>query len=134
MKDLRPISLCNVLFKIVSKVLANRLKRILPRLISSAQSVFVHGRSIQDNVVLTFEVIHYMKRKTRGKVGNVALKIYISKAYDRVDWSYLRKILIQLGLDPNWMSLVMWFVSTAKFSICLNGDLVGPINPERGLR
>ena len=84
MKDPRPIALCNVVYKIMAKVLANRLKWILPLLIFNAQSAFVHGRSICDNILAAFEVIHYMKRKTKGKKGSVALKLDISKAYDRI--------------------------------------------------
>lgn len=89
MKDLRPISLCNVLFKILSKVLSNRLKRILPGLIDNAQSAFISGRAIQDIVIIAFEAIHAMKNRRKGGKGDMALKIDISKAYDRVDWSYL---------------------------------------------
>ena len=84
MKDPRAIALCNVVYKIMAKVLVNRLKRILPLLISNAQFAFVHGRSICDNILAAFEVIHYMKRKTKGKKGSVALKLDISKAYDRI--------------------------------------------------
>jgi hypothetical protein len=74
MKDLRPISLCNVIYKIISKVLANRLKLLLNMYISLEQSAFVADRSILDNVTVAMETIHHMKCKTRGKVGEVALK------------------------------------------------------------
>lgn len=97
MKDLRPIALCNVLYKILSKVLANRLKRILPQVISENQAAFVPGRSINDNVLIAFELIHHMKKSLVGGEGDVALKLDISKAYDRVDWGYLRRRMLTLG-------------------------------------
>ncbi|KAL8149291.1 hypothetical protein AgCh_006337 [Apium graveolens] len=90
MADLRPIALCNVLYKILAKVLANRLKSIPPGVITENQSTFVLGRYISDNVLVTFEILHFMKRKNRGQEGEVALKLDISKAYDRVDWNYLK--------------------------------------------
>lgn len=85
MKDLRPISLCNVLYRIISKVLANRFKKVLSHMISDSHAAFVAGRSITDNVIAAFEVIHYMKRKNRGNKRDVALKIDINKAYDRIN-------------------------------------------------
>lgn len=85
MKDLQSISLCNVIYKIMVKVLANRLKYILPGLISRAQSTLVLGRSITDNILMAFEVIHHLKRKTKENKDEVALKIDISKAYDHVE-------------------------------------------------
>ena len=93
MKDLRPISLCNVIYKIIAKVLANRMKHLLSRIISSTQSAFAPRRSITDNVMIACELLHYMKRKYRGNVGEVALKLDISKAYDIVDWKFLQHML-----------------------------------------
>lgn len=82
MKDIRPISLCNVLYKVVSKVLANRLMLVFSKCISEEQSTFVEERSILHNAMIAMEVVHHMKCKARGRVGDVALKIDISKAYD----------------------------------------------------
>lgn len=89
MKDLRPIALCNVLYKIITKVLSNRLKEILPGIITENQSAFVPNRNITDNVLVAFELLHFMRQKKRGVEGEVALKLDVSKAYDRVNWGFL---------------------------------------------
>ncbi|CAL5186017.1 unnamed protein product [Lathyrus oleraceus] len=99
MKDWRPIAPCNVLYKVISKVLANRLKRILDKCISDNQSAFVPGRSIVDNAMEAIEVVHYMKSKTKGKQRDIALKLDISKTYDRIDWDYLKDVLITMGFS-----------------------------------
>lgn len=88
MKYLRPIAPYNVLYKIIEKVLANRLKVVLSSLISENQSAFVKDRSITDNVLIVFEMIHHMNQKKSGSVREVALKLDISKAYDRVGWFF----------------------------------------------
>lgn len=103
MKDLCPIAPCNVLYKILAKVLANRLKRIFPSIISEHQSTFVPGRNISDNVLVAFELIHYMKQKKQGAKRDIALKLDVSKAYDRVDWSFLRNRMISMGFDDKWV-------------------------------
>lgn len=82
LKDFRPIALCNVLYKIMVKVLANRLKNVLHGLIYEQQSAFVPGGCITDNVVMAFELIHHMRGDKRGSEGEVALKLDISNAYD----------------------------------------------------
>lgn len=133
-KDLRPIALCNVLYKIIAKVLANRLQKILPQIISEEQSAFVPGRNITDNVLVAFEILHYMKRKHSGQDGVVALKLDISKAYDRVSWDYLRYRMKAMGFSDKWIKWVMLCVTTISYSISFQGSMIGPINPTRGLR
>lgn len=93
MKHLCPVSLCNVIYKILSKVLANRLKQILHKCISDSQAAFVPSRFILENALTYFEVLHYMKCKTKGKEGNIALKQDVSKAFDRIKWSYLQAVM-----------------------------------------
>lgn len=104
MGDLRPIALCNILYKILAKALANRMKCILPGIISETQSAFVLERNISDNVLVAFEVSHYMKRRKTGNEGEVALKLDISKAYDRVDWLYLCHRMAQMGFSEKWIN------------------------------
>ena len=134
MKDWRPIALCSVLYKLVSKVLANRLKKILHKCIAETQSAFVPGISILDNALVAIELVHYMKTNIRRKDKNVALKLDISKAYDRIDWAYLKDVMRKMGFANRWVDWIMMCVETVDYSVIVNKDIVGPIIPSRGLR
>jgi hypothetical protein len=129
-KDLRPISLCNVLYKVVSKVLANRLKVILPEIISPSQSAFVPGRLISDNTLVAYEILHYMRNKRRGNVGYAAVKLDMTKAYDRVEWVFLRDMMSRMGFSQVWIELIMKCVCTVKYKVRVNGSLTDEIIPE----
>ena len=83
---------------------------------------------------MAFEIIHHMKRKNKGKQGDVAFKIDISKAYDKIDWGFLRGIMLKLGFDNRWVDLMMLCVSTVRYNVLVNGREVGPIISKRGLR
>ena len=97
LKDLRPTSLCNVVYKIASKVLSNHLKLILPEIISLSQSAFVPGRMITDNVLLAYEFTHFMQTKKGSGDSFAAVKLDMSKAYDRVEWCFLERMMLKLG-------------------------------------
>lgn len=87
--ELRPIALCNILYKLISKVLANQLKSLLPLVVSESQSAFQSDKAISDNILIAFETWHHMKTKKIGKEGYMAMKLDMSKAYDRVEWLFL---------------------------------------------
>lgn len=131
--DLRPISLCNVLVKIVTKVVANRLKGVLDHVISENQSAFMSGRLISDNVLIAYEVMHMLKRKRRGSDAYLALKLDMSKAYNRIEWSYLRAVLTIMGFDLRWVQLVLQCVQTVSYHVVHARRELGPIIPTLGL-
>ncbi|XP_074327095.1 uncharacterized protein LOC141665037 [Apium graveolens] len=134
MTELRPISLCNVVYKIISKVLANRLKSMIDGIISDEQSAFIPGRLITYNVMVAYEVMHFMKRKTTGKQAWMALKLDMSKAYDRVEWNFLEAVLNKMGFSNKVIQLFMACMSSVNYQINHAGRTFGSIIPSRGLR
>ncbi|KAK9984458.1 hypothetical protein SO802_033983 [Lithocarpus litseifolius] len=134
MSDFRPSSLENVVARIISKVITNRLKMILPNIISDAQSAFISARLITDNTIVAFEVLHRMRNKRSGKKGQMAVKLDISKAYDRMEWSFLRQMMLKLGFDGRWVNFAMETVCTASYSILINGEPRGFVQPSQGIK
>lgn len=85
--EFHPISLCNVLYRIFSKVLTNHLKVVMPQIISEHQSAFISDRLILDNILVAFETLHYLRNHNTSATGYMALKLDMSNAYDMVEWS-----------------------------------------------
>jgi hypothetical protein len=130
-KHFRPIALCNVVYKIITKVIANRLKPILTHVISKEQAGYVEGRQITDNIILAHEVIHSLKT---SKTPGMLIKLDLSKAFDRASWQYLKAILDSFGFDQGWVKWILNLISSTFFSILVNGVPSGPFSPSRGIR
>ena len=130
--EFRPISLCNVLYKLISKVSANRLKKVLPNIIS--QSAFIMGRLIYDNILAAYETLHTMHSRMKGKKGFMAVKLDMNKAYDRVEWNFLEEAMRRMGFANRWIQLIMMCVTTVRYAVVVNGNPSGCFLPSRGLR
>lgn len=127
----RPIALCNVVYKIITKLIANRLKPWLGELISEEQGGFVAGRQIMDGVVIAAKTIHSMES---SKEKSMFIKLDMAKAYDRVKWSFLFKILGAFGFASDWIEWVRSCVTSSSFSVLLNGEPTELFGASRGLR
>jgi hypothetical protein len=134
LKDFRPISLCNVVYKIISKCLVNRLRPLLDEVISENQSAFVPGRLITDNALLAFECLHYLEHGATITNPFCAYKLDLSKAYDRVDWTFLEEVMHKMGFSHQWIQWIMLCVTTVRYSVKFNGALLEAFSPTRGLR
>ncbi|KAL0342713.1 UNVERIFIED_CONTAM: hypothetical protein Scaly_1933900 [Sesamum calycinum] len=129
--ELCPVSLGNIVVKIASKFIANGLKSIMDAIVSPSQSAFIPGRLITNNVLLAFEVNHFLKISSWAKKGFVVLKLDMSKAYDRIQWSIFRHVLLRLGFESDIVNLIMLLVTSISYSLTLNAPQFGYFRPEQ---
>ncbi|OMO90964.1 reverse transcriptase [Corchorus capsularis] len=128
-KQFRPISLCTVAYKLITKVLVNRLRPLLDNLVGPLQSSFIPGHQAADNVFIAQEMIHTIRR-SRSKLGLMAIKIDLEKAYDRVRWDFLRDTLIVFGFPDSWVQLIMYCVESSSMSVMWNGEKTDFFSPD----
>jgi hypothetical protein len=131
--DFRPISLCNVTLKLITKTIANKIKTILPDIISTNQSAFVLGKLITYNIIIAHEIFHYLAQTT-SQTGYIGLKTDMAKAYDRLEWKFIRATLEAMNFPHTMVNTIMKCVSTVSFSILINGNPTTTFFPQRGPR
>ncbi|XP_019167563.1 PREDICTED: uncharacterized protein LOC109163264 [Ipomoea nil] len=132
--DYRPIALSNVVYRIMAKVITARMKPLMGDIISDTQSAFISDRLITDNILIAAEVGHFLNRKQCGITGWGALKLDMAKAYDRMEWPFLRNMMLALGFDERWVELIMLCVTSVSYTIQVGGTRGDQITPTRGLR
>ncbi|CAN1165788.1 Transposon TX1 uncharacterized 149 kDa protein [Linum perenne] len=130
----RPISCCNFNYKIISKILATRLKKWIPIIVSEMQAAFTSGRAIQDNIIIVHEVMHHFKNRSGKLAWDMMIKMDMKKAYDMVDWEGLDSILRAMGFSQTWCNWIQECIRTVKFSVMFNGGPSEPFTPTRGIR
>ena len=130
----QPISLCNVIYKVISKLMVNKLIPLMDNLITPFQTAFIRGRSITNNFLIAHEIFDSLGKKKGRKNCFGALKIDMSKAYNRVDWKFLKAVLVAMNFSPRWIGWVMECVSTVQYTLLVNGSMTQTFNPSKGLR
>jgi len=118
-------------YKIISKILDSKLKPLLPSLISEEQSGYVKGWQILDNIIQAHEVVHTLTSKRKA---GMIMQLDIAKAYPKVNWIYIKKVLTAFGFNHHWVKWVMAMVTSSNFSILVNGSPSDIFIPSKGLR
>ncbi|XP_040966269.1 uncharacterized protein [Gossypium hirsutum] len=124
-----------VIYKIVTKVLANRMRETLPLCISQNQSAFVSRRMmVYDNILIAHELVHYLQSGKNGSNKGFVIKLDMSKAYDRVEWNFIEEVMKKMGYADEWVTKIMRCVRLVRYVVKYNAILSETIVPERGLR
>jgi hypothetical protein len=127
----RPIAMANFKFKIISKIIADRLASLMPGIVSEEQKGFIHERNIKDCLCIASEATNLLHNKSFG--GNLALKIDIAKAFDTLDWNFLLKVLKSFGFNETFGTWIKVILHSAYLSVSINGKSHGYFNCSRGL-
>ena len=130
-KDFRPISLVGSVYKLLSKVLANRLRAVLDNLISESQNSFVGRRQILDSVLIANECLD---SRLKSRLPGVVCKLDIEKTYDHVNWEALSYLLGRMGFRVKWRGWIKACVTSVCFSVLVNGSPEGFFGSSCGLR
>ena len=113
--------------------LVNGMRPLLNKIVDPTQVAFIPNRSIIEDVVLAQEIVHSFKQ-TRKRKGYLGVKLDFQKAHDRMEWSFLMKVLKDLGFNEKFSNFIYQCISTVQYSLLLNGGVCQGFKPSRGLR
>ncbi|KAA3471031.1 reverse transcriptase [Gossypium australe] len=130
--NFRPISLCSVIYKIIAKSIANRLQDVIGNCIDEVQSAFVPGRLILDNVLLAYEILHTFRQKRTGKKGYMVVKLDMSIAHDKVEWDFVKEVMLNIGFARKWVDLIIKCITTASYTVITSERRGNCFQPTRG--
>ena len=133
LSNYRPISLCNSVYKIVTKIIVARLRPHLNQVISPFQTAFIPYRKGINNAIIAQELIHTIS-KAKGKKGYMMIKVDLEKAYDKLEWSFIREMLLRVNLPFNLIQLIMSCVTSVSTSILFYRGVLDSFHPSRGIR
>lgn len=131
MNDFRPISFIGCYYKIIAKILAEQVKRVICKLIGEVQNAFIEGRYILDGVLIANETVDFMKKK---KKKCLMFKADFEKAYDSLNWRYLLDVMECMGFGEKWRKWVAICLRSSSISVLVNGSPTGEFHLERGAR
>lgn len=129
----RPISLCNTIYKTLSKIVVKRLKVHMNNLISPSQTGFVPGRIIHENIIIAREAMHFMDRM-KSKKGAFAIKVDLAKSYDRFSWEFIWNTLQEIKIPESMLNVIMHSVTSVETNVNWNGARNEFFHPQRGIR
>jgi hypothetical protein len=129
--DYRPISLCNLSYKIITKIIANRIRPLLSRTLAEEQLGFLKGRQILDAIGTAQECLHSIKTKN---LPAILLKLDLKQAFDCINWNFLHLILLQCGFGTVTTNWIMGCITTATLAVLINGEASKAFHSKRGLR
>lgn len=121
------------MYKVIIKVITNRLKTVLGDLVAPAQASFTPGQQMVDNVIVCQELINTIQRK-QGRKGAMVIKLDLAKVYDSLKWSFIQDTLDDAGLPPTLVAVIMKCITSGYYRVLWNGEATDPIFPSQGLR